>query len=612
MFMPRICELPDRRCSGGIRWLGPIADTAAAWKHQARPLVARVESLLNCAPMSIRAPTLLPGEVAPERLQREDARRACNALDALIRACRADRRNGERLAPRIVDALKRLPGKLEIRPRTVLYEGARVLGESGSEAQGAADRWTLAAYMAGLRTVAASPSLNEEQLLDFITRLGALAVTAPALEAFRDFLWAEGAIGLQLELAPSFVEVASALEIAGRTTGAVGAVRAFAAFSGEGVVLKPQELDAAAADESFDVPVEPLRSAWKNRSLEPSAGDLSALRASVEPPSGWALAELELGLTVSTTRTLLTPKRAARRLLTWLDVPPGANELDRVAALLASSDEYAAAVAEAASTEELGALLARATPLAEPIVRARLSALLAHGLAPAPQRGLLRALVSAEVAESFELLTEAVRAGLAGALIDSLSCSIAEGGAHPEEQAASDEHWTRVRDVLVAAPSEQEASRAWVRVAPLALLPAALAPLRVVPLANDADAWLKALSPERLSAVVQVVVREGGVPAPLLRLLGVTHGAAFETKALYAVLAACLQSEPGIQAIAALARDRKGSDEARIAALEVAATCERLAATLLSMRFGNIFDSDPVRATRKALREQRSKRSGDS
>ena len=88
-------------------------------------------------------------EPTPQIL-RKDALRICTSLDVLVRSTRADRASAERLAPRIAESLRGLPGPLSILPRAIGYEGTplEAVPEAVAKAASGARRWAAGKHAA--------------------------------------------------------------------------------------------------------------------------------------------------------------------------------------------------------------------------------------------------------------------------------------------------------------------------------------------------------------------------------------------------------------------------------------------------------------------------------
>lgn len=532
---------------------------------------------------------------ASEKVQHHDARRVASALDVLVRTARSDRVNAERLAPRNAEVVRSLRGALVLSPRAISFEGTVIVQATGNEAA-----WCLPAYMAGLRSISARPNLSADELLEFALRLGALRVDTAQLEAFRDYLWSGGSEGLITELAPSFVEVATTLEVISKTSEAVGAVRAFAVFSEDGVQIKAPELDIAATEAEFDVPVDPLRRAWSARTIEPSGADLSMARGALKDPRALAKAELKLPIDVTETRPSVPAKRAARRLKTWVDGPLGAPQLEMLLDLFKSADPYVMAVVAAASGRELGATLGSRLTLDEGPLRELAQRLISLELETATKEGLVSEVLRRACTEAAprELLERWARDGKTLEIVRA-AAAIPEG---TEGLVAS---WNLVSELLQTSGGDEASVHAWIKGAPSAAIAARAAGLGVFQrMEGKAAAIFTELDPPRRNALaIAALGSEAGVNAVAAAAVA-SHAEIFSGKVIFQVFSALLRTPNGRAALVAITSDRKASDDTRIAALEVAATRDDIGPEVFATRMGHLLDSDRVRNCRATLKRE--------
>lgn len=536
-------------------------------------------------------------DAPPERARQHDARRVAAALDVLVRTSKTDPRNAERLAARSTEAMRGLVGALRLAPRRLLYDDAVVMTASGTEAA-----WCLPAYMAGLRGLSVRPELAPDELLEFAQRLGQLRVDIVELEAFRDSLWAGGFDGLVLDVAPSFVDVATTLEVVGRANTSVAAVRAFAAFSDDAVTIKVPELDSAVLEAEFDVPVEPLKRAWRTRTLDRDGDQPRAVRAVVDPRS-WARCEVELPVRHESTRSFVAAKRAAKRAAVWLDGPLYDVDVARATELLESRDPYVESMVAACGAASIGRAVGAGVILDEGGAKCSLQ-LLASACDEAAKRALALAMVERSARDSD---ARALLARWTGGRERSSLANLVVAGAEDlaRESKLSMETARAVKELLDSADQGAALLGRWAKAAPPELLSSDHASRLFEVLGVDGARLLTDLDMPRREAILQhAASSDAGVDA-IAAAITATHGALFTGKSLFKALAALLRTPRGCTALLSLAADRKADDAARCSALDVAATRDDLAGDALGSRIKHLLDSDTVREHRAALKRAR-------
>ena len=132
-----------------------------------------------------------------------------SVLDALVRSIRARGRNTVEIAQRAIDVwldepdltLSTTPNAIAVGPQ-VVYEMKKGEGE-----------WILPLFMAGVRHIGVQRTTGPADLCRFAEQLGALQPTPDSVEQFRDWIWADGAAGLVLDVRMSYLEAFEALDL---------------------------------------------------------------------------------------------------------------------------------------------------------------------------------------------------------------------------------------------------------------------------------------------------------------------------------------------------------------------------------------------------------------
>jgi hypothetical protein len=500
------------------------------------------------------------------------------------------------MAGRVADGLREAPA-LSVLPRGLFLGDQALLNANGGEGA-----WCLPAFMAGLRSIAARPALTAEEVLDLGMRLGALRMETAALEAFRDHLWAGGFSGFELVVAPSLVEVATTLAVVARANTGTGAVRAFSAFSEDGVPMKAHEIDAAALEDEFDVEVDPLGEARRSRSLEPSAQDFESARAALSAPGPWASSWLSVPLDVRTTREAFPARRAAARIAALAEAPIPLAVLERLMAWIDSTDPWAMSSWASASGAALGELLAMNLVLEDgPLMECAhrlLTGALDDTTRGALVAGLLRRASSADVA-SERLLGRFVAHGRGNDLLAALD------GARVD-----DAIWGVVARLLREAPVLDEVLLTrWATIVPIPSL-VSEAPSMGIParLGARARTLFAALDEPRRAALGMVWLDSPAGVAELGSLLEEGGGAVLPGKVLYRLLGESLRSDVGAARVLKLCDDRRAPDAVRVVALDIACSRVDLQERALASKMSHLLDSETVRRHRSSLREARAKR----
>ena len=258
----------------------------------------------------------------PPRSNVHHARAALGALDALVRASRSSGGVASELAERFLGALREaaLDEPIVVEPLG-LRLGAQSIG--GDEA---ALRWTLPVFLAGVRSLLPRPECTADDVVLLAERLGAATPTTESALSLQDWVFSDGATGIDVDVAPSFVEAFEAGESGSlASTSAILAIRAQAVADESGAVLTVAELDRAAPMATLAVEIDLYERQITDRDLEPSGRDMIAVARNADMPRGWLDTELRLAChEAELVRAHLPSRRLARLLRARLDV--GADE----------------------------------------------------------------------------------------------------------------------------------------------------------------------------------------------------------------------------------------------------------------------------------------------
>ena len=227
-------------------------------------------------------------------------------------------------------------------------------------------QWVLAAFMAGVRRFRPSPHMDDMDGLRLAVEFAALRPTAASVEAFRDWVWADGAEGFEVEIRAGFAEVLDTVLAEHKLEQRTRIMRDSPGFSfaEDAARIASKELDAAAIREEFEVPLTSYsQTLQRSHADQISDANLELARQRFEDPSGWAAAEFEAAMIVPALRGAIPPRRLARQLLTRVSRATNIRLLRYVANLMASEDEFASRVTLHLEALGLGRALARGTEI---------------------------------------------------------------------------------------------------------------------------------------------------------------------------------------------------------------------------------------------------------
>jgi hypothetical protein len=273
-------------------------------------------------------------------------------LDVLVRAHRSGLSEVARLAEGAIAASAALGQPyLEVTPTRLFVGDVRCL-----EAEGEAGRWILAAFMSGVRRMRLGSAITAPQVVEFSRRVGQLKIENDAIQDFHDWLWADGAEGIEIELLPSFIE---SVEIAGVAELAVSAlaVRAEGVTGSDGhsVTIDSRELDSAAARAEFEVPLSELAEVVTSRKLEVHGREFSKVSQAVDEAGLWAEAEIDVILSHPQLRAAVPAARLVRVLLARFASGCDARLLRLFTRFLGQPDEFSTQVIDGLVRERVGA-----------------------------------------------------------------------------------------------------------------------------------------------------------------------------------------------------------------------------------------------------------------
>jgi len=218
---------------------------------------------------------------------------------------------------------------------------------------------------------------------------------------FQDWLWRDGAEGFEVTLDESFTEgIESAFDDIDAQRKALAALRvqAATALNDEAVRMSSAALDAAGARDEFQIPLDSLVRAMKQKAINISKEDLEGLRLDAEDPHFWAFAEVQLALTHKSLQMSLPASRLARRIVTLMSRSVDLKILNLISTLGQQPDLYAKSLLEALEKEALGERIAQGIAINKQTLEG-LHALLAPRALKSTSLELLKGLLERAVTE---------------------------------------------------------------------------------------------------------------------------------------------------------------------------------------------------------------------
>ncbi len=266
-------------------------------------------------------------------------------------------------------------------------------GQAAIELKSKEGRWILPAFMAGLREIRIDEVGPEaSDLLRLAEELAWLKPQADSVEAFRDWLWMDGAEGFACVCEDSFTDALDAAFVDPTTAKQqLLALRTEAAMSlsDASLAVMSRDIDAAAVREEFQLPLDALTDAARRHGFDVDEARRAELKRGCEDPAFWVKAQVDFAAANPALAPSLDPRKLAAQVVQILkhDV-----DLDLVAVLGElgqRKDPFAVALASIIEREPIGETIAaslRLNEVARPEVerllsgeRTRVSQGFAHG-----------------------------------------------------------------------------------------------------------------------------------------------------------------------------------------------------------------------------------------
>jgi hypothetical protein len=570
-----------------------LADTGARDRPATGPVTRPVSGAIT-SPLPISDSIGLPQAI-------KHWKAIAASFDGLVRSIRSRGAQSQAIAKRTLDVwLEHPDSHMEVEATRAVIDG-----ETGLTVGAVEGRWMLPVYMAGLRRIRPRSDAGVWEMLRLAEEVAQLEPDSEALAAFRDWLWADGAEGFEIDLQLSFMEVMESIAH-GQTweDWAVSSVRSLGAevLDARTVRVSSRDLDAASVREQFQMSLDLFHRQARDGSLALSEASALELGLACDDSTGWAEIEMDAVLSHPELRATIPPDRLARRILSLISAHCDIRILQFLSTIGQMDDAYSKGVVGALEKEPLGDIIARHIVIDGPGAAA-----LADCLSRAPvaiSKGLLHGLLD--------------RAAGDATLFDALSRIVVMGGAAKLALVIDPEALTQVQAgtlarLLASAPGglpiliqildrTGHAARAG--------LMASLPLQALVPLRDRVHALFAKASEDELTPLATALTAARR-PAEV-RLLGEvvekTKGRRWNGKAFRAALAT-LATGDGSEVLVRMARSTAIAPEVRLLALRALDANPAALAAASRWRLAEYFDSAAVR---ERVREARRRLGGGS
>lgn len=246
----------------------------------------------------------------------------------------------------------------------LLVNGQDALGPKAKEG-----RWVLPAFMAGLREIRldeAGPEVSD--VMRLAEELANLKAQAESVEAFRDWLWMDGAEGFTCVCEESFTDALDAAFVDPTTAKQeLLALRSEAAMSLSDTTLAVQsrDLDAAAIREEFQLPLDALVASARDHGFDVDEARRAELKRGCEDPAFWVKAQVDFAAAHPALAPSLDPRKLAVSVVQTLKHDLDLDLVAVLGELAQRKDPFAVALSAAIEREPIGETIAASVRLNE-------------------------------------------------------------------------------------------------------------------------------------------------------------------------------------------------------------------------------------------------------
>ena len=298
-----------------------------------------------------------------------------STLDLLVRNSRTQLAQIGGVAQRVLQ-LWQAAGDivLELTPETM-----EVGGEVIFECQKELGDWLLPAFMVGIRKVALRPSASADDFIGIGVELGLLQIDAVSMSRFRDWIWSEGAEGLDILMQRSFIEVIEVMDSrigSPRNFGTSHAVGMMTPLGTSTLAVDARDLMVAALRPEFQLSVDLFAQGLEYRGFEAPPRELERLRSACDDSTLWMLLETDAVLSHKELRGALSPARVARRVIDRVNAGVTVRLLNQLARIYSSEDAFVRNMIRNLNAAGIGYAVGAGVNLSDRIMRGALTGLL--------------------------------------------------------------------------------------------------------------------------------------------------------------------------------------------------------------------------------------------
>lgn len=482
------------------------------------------------------------------------------ALGGLIHSMQQGAFDLEGMARQAIDAWLASPdATLTLDGTSLLIDGQDALGPKAKEG-----RWVLPAFMAGLREIRideVGPEVND--MMRLAEELAHLKPQAESVEAFRDWLWMDGAEGFVCVCEDSFTDALDAAFVDPTTAKQeLLALRSDAAMSlsDSTLAVHSRDLDAAALREEFQLPLDALLASAREHGFDVDDARRAELKRGCEDAAFWVKAQVDFAAAHPALAPSLDPRKLAISVVQILkhDV-----DLDLVAVLgeLAQrKDPFAVALSAAIEREPIGETIAASVRLNE-ITKPEVERLLAGE----------RSRISQGFVHGFMERAGADRAALDAAIALAQKIGLKSLWKHIDLAKLAPAAQRGLVQVLPKCDPNPAIARDLLRNAKTAgPLLAAMPAAALMPLIGEVKVFLEKADHGAAEPVVDALVKAGN--AETIAMLGelalARDGAGWRKQTVEPLLKALMAAGHGEKLVLPLAKNRKVDPPARLVAYQ--------------------------------------------
>lgn len=270
--------------------------------------------------MSISRTLSYTSPLNTSKLSTQSAHTSPKALGALfenlIKAARQQGRQAITIATRMLQLWQSMPETVLRIEFDSLFADEELVLEM-DEDQG---MWMLPLFLGGVRSFTLNPWATSSDLAALGYMIASLRVSSQDVEGLRDWIWAGGASGIEIELGPTSLDVIDLLgvdpEAISRGFGrGDNAGASMMSIEPSGLKLDKEQLKAASLRPEFKTTLDLFSQGLKLRGFEATSTERQQLKAQAQDTERWRINEFMATIKTPQLRQLLGPTRILDQLL---------------------------------------------------------------------------------------------------------------------------------------------------------------------------------------------------------------------------------------------------------------------------------------------------------